>query len=59
MKQTITFERLMPDTVRGEAIVIKQVFSDFDKEKIDTLEKQFENTIGIGIVSEYNEGKNE
>lgn len=55
MKQTITFERLFPTTVLGEAILIRQVISDFDKAKIDALEKTFEKTIGAGLVSEYKE----
>lgn len=53
MKQRITFRRLSPDTIRGEAIVIEQVISSFDKQKIDDLQRIFFETIGEGIITGY------
>ena len=40
MKVHTSFQRHEPDTIRGEAISVTQVFSSFDKREIDMLQNQ-------------------
>lgn len=50
MNATITFERLMPTTVNGDAIKVTTIYSSFDKEEIDNLEADLQKSIGAGIT---------
>lgn len=50
MKTTITFERLMPTTADGELIKVTTLYSSFDKEEIDNLQKDLQKSIGAGIT---------
>ena len=59
MKQLITFERLEADTIRGEAIMIKQVISSFDKQEIDDLEQTLSKTIGTALITGYGKEQEE
>ena len=50
MKCYSSWKRNNPDTVKGESITLTMVFSSFDKEDIDELEKSL--PAGI-LISEY------
>ena len=52
MKQTMTYKRLNPTTVNGDIIQVSIVFSSFDTEEIDKLEKSLKDYIGSGLISE-------
>jgi hypothetical protein len=56
MKCLTTYERLEPDTVRGECIKLTQVYTSFDARDIDELEEHFKKAIGSGVVFEFREG---
>ena len=53
MKCLTTYQRLNPDTVCGEIIIVTQRYTSFDVKEIDILEERFKKTIGSGIMSEY------
>lgn len=53
MKCLTTYQRLNPDTVCGEIIIVTQRYTSFDAREIDILEERFKHTIGSGIMSEY------
>lgn len=53
MKCLTTYQRLNPDTVCGEIIIVTQRYTSFDAREIDILEERFRKTIGSGITSEY------
>lgn len=53
MKVATTFERLMPTTTDGHIIKVNTYFSSFDIAEIDKLQKDLQNTIGAGIVTEF------
>lgn len=53
MKCLTTYQRLNPDTVCGEIIIVTQRYTSFEKKEIDILEERFKKTIGSGIRSEY------
>lgn len=50
MKTIITFERLTPTTADGELIKVITLYSSFDKEEIDNLQKDLQKSIGAGIT---------
>lgn len=52
MKQTMTYERLMPTTADGHIIKVSIYYSSFDKEEIDNLQENLSDCIGSGIMSE-------
>ena len=52
MKVHTSFQRHEPDTIRGEAISVTQVFSSFDKREIDMLQNQLQEQIGAGVIGE-------
>ena len=53
MKVTITFERLMPTTADGHIIKVNTYYSSWDKAEIDKLQKDLQNTVGAGVVTEF------
>ena len=53
MKCLTTYQRLNPDTVCGEIIIVTQRYTSFDVKEIDILEERFKKTIGSAIMSEY------
>lgn len=53
MQVFISYKRLNPDTVAGDAIIITQTFSSFDKAEIDELEKKLKESIKSGLLYEY------
>lgn len=53
MKCLTTYQRLNPDTVCGEIIIVTQRYTSFDAREIDILEERFKKTIGSAIMSEY------
>lgn len=53
MRQTITYKRLKQDTINGDSIQVTMVYSSFDKNEIDSVEEVFKETIGTGIISEF------
>ncbi len=52
MKSSTTYRRFDPDTVLGEKLEIKLVYSSFDKAEIDQLEENCKIAIGSGVLSE-------
>ena len=58
MKCTISYERLQPTTVCGESIKVTHLFSSYNKDEIDALEKKLEESIGTAAVirGEKNDG---
>jgi len=59
MRVLTMYRRLDPSTVTGEQIVVVTTYSSFNKEEIDTLEKELEKTIGTGVISEIEEQEHE
>lgn len=59
MRVLTMYRRLDPSTVTGEQIVVVTTYSSFNKEEIDTLEKELEKTIGSGVISESEEQEHE
>ena len=55
MKVTQRWKRNMPSTLGGESITLTTVYSSFDKEEIDDLERQMPKGL---LISEYG-GKHE
>lgn len=53
MKVATTFERLTPTTADGHIIKISTYYSSYDKAEIDKLQKDLQNTIGTGLVTEF------
>lgn len=53
MKCLTTYQRLNPDAVCGEIIVVTQRYTSYDVREIDILEERFMKSIGSGIMSEY------
>jgi len=45
MTATIQYRRLDPDTVRGEKLEVKIVYSSFDAKEIDELQENIPNVI--------------
>lgn len=58
MKSITTFERLMSTTADGELIKVTTIYSSFDKEEIDNLQKELQKTIGAGITGFYKRCRN-
>ena len=52
MNVQLTWNRLQPDTISGEKIIVKTIYSSFDKKEIDELQSKFEETYGSGVVGE-------
>ena len=51
MKVTVHYERYDPDTVLGEKIEVRVVYSSMDKKEIDRVEQNLQESIGAGIVA--------
>ena len=51
MKVTVHYERYEPDTILGEKIEVRVVYSSKDKEEIDKIEQNLQENIGAGIVA--------
>lgn len=58
MNCTIRYERLQPTTVCGESIKVTYLYSSYNKDEIDALEKKLEGSIGAAMVikGEKNDG---
>lgn len=54
-----TYKRMNPDTVNGNMIILQTVYSSFDRDEIDALEKTFKKNIGTGLITEYKYGEEE
>ena len=52
-----TYKRLMPTTVNGDAIAITTVYSSFNPAEIDELEQQCRDTIGTGVLQNFDYGE--
>lgn len=52
MNCTISWKRLKPDTISGEKIEVKMVYSSMMPEEIDKMEEYCKQNIGSGIVIE-------
>lgn len=59
MRVLTMYRRLDPTTLIGENIVVVTTYSSFNKEEIDALEKELEETIGSGVISESEEQEHE
>lgn len=59
MKCYINYERLQPDTLRGEALVIKYYYTSFDTAEMDKFEADVKKDIKDGIILDYGEEQNE
>ena len=55
MKIIITWHRGNADTVSGEQIEVKALYTSFDKSEIDELQKFCEKVYGDGLVIEDSE----
>ena len=53
MKCFTSYERYNPNTVRGETIVVTQVYSSFDKKEMDILENDLRLSIGDGVNMDF------
>lgn len=62
MKQTVTWNKLEPDTINGHGIQIHYTFTSFDIKEIEKVKKFCEKHIGGGLVFEpvnFEEGEEE
>ena len=53
MKCFTSYARYNPNTVRGETIVVTQVYSSFDKKEMDILENDLRLSIGDGVNMDF------
>lgn len=53
MKTFTTFRRLQPNTVEGERIEVKTVYSSHNIEEIDEIEEKLKADVGDGVVVDY------
>lgn len=52
MKCFTSYQRLNPDTINGETLVVTQRYTTFDTQEMDAFENSLRATIGSGIVAE-------
>ena len=50
MNCTVTWKRLKPDTLSGEKIEVKMVYSSMNKDAIDNLEKEMAEKWGRSAI---------
>ena len=55
MKTIITWHRGDADTVSGEQLVVKTIYTSFDKTEIDAVQQYCEKVYGDGFVIEDSE----
>lgn len=46
-------KRLLPSTVDGETFVLETIYTSHDKTEIDWIEEQFNDSIGTGIIGQF------
>lgn len=46
-------KRLPPSTVDGETFILETIYTSHDKVEIDWIEKQFNDSIGTGIIGQF------
>ena len=52
MKCFISYQRLKPNTINGEVLVVSTQYTTFDTEEMNKFEESLQNTIGCGIITE-------
>lgn len=52
MKCFTSYQRLKPDTINGEVLVVSTQYTTFDIEEMNKFEESLRNTIGCGIMTE-------
>jgi hypothetical protein len=54
-------KRLPPSTVDGETFVFETIYTSYNKTEIDWIEKNFKDSIGTGLIGQFElkEQKNE
>lgn len=55
MTATIQYRRMDPDTVRGEMLEVKIVYSSFDAKEIDEMQENIQAAIAAGLSEESEE----
>ena len=53
MKCFISYRRANADTINGEALIVSQRYSTFDKAEMDRLEDYLKSSMGCGVSVEY------
>lgn len=46
-------KRLSPNTVDGETFVLETIYTSYDKAEIDWIEEQYKESIGTGVVQQF------
>ena len=46
-------KRLPPSTVDGETFIFETIYTSYDKTEIDWIEKNFKNSIGTGLIGQF------
>lgn len=46
-------KRLSPNTVDGETFVLETIYTSHDKAEIDWIEKQYRDSIGTGVIAQF------
>lgn len=46
-------KRLPPSTIDGESLILETIFTSHGKTEIDRIEKRYKDTIGDGLVQQF------
>jgi hypothetical protein len=52
MKCFTQYTRGNPNTINGEQLIVTAIYSSFNKEEIDALEKKLSETIAFGVLAD-------
>lgn len=53
MKCVTHYEHKQANTTNGQYIIVTSIYSSFDENEINALEEKLKDTIGSGVVSEF------
>ena len=46
-------KRLPPSTIDGETLILETIYTGYDKTEIDWIEKQYKDSIGVGLIQQF------
>lgn len=46
-------KRLPPSTIDGETFILETIYTSYDKAEIDWIEEQYKDSIGAGLIQQF------
>lgn len=46
-------KRLPPSTIDGETLILETIYTSYDKAEIDWIEEQYKDSIGTGLIQQF------